>query len=947
MRGTRILLVDEAHSNNVDTELVISAILCRLNGLTDFKLVLMSATLDIATFYRKARDAGVSRDAVDHLSLEERMMPVEINVLPPSTYPRDNIELAVRAVIQFHNSNPKEYKQTYKGTILVFVPGKSEINLVIKMITDLQNRGHTANLYPYGFHAELPMKDKDMLTKYPITDIDEKGNATNRRRIMQQSAQGENWINEGTNIRTEIKPVHTNWSERTVIVATNAAETGVTFENCMYVVDTCLVNIVYYDPSAAVKVQATVVCSKAAAAQRAGRTGRNCAGECLRLVTQDQWNRMPKIDPVQPRMQDHSELYLRLSVPTVRDLRGILMTSLSMSPSMRARSNEKLFLLGMIDRTGELTTMGAFAAELGCQPENAALLWYARKFEVMEDALTIFAIMERGQGLLAKERRVKVPHPDGDLHSLLNVWHYLQWLDHRTYTLSPKIKEAHWTKEKVSLRTYTIVKEFRAEIATKCENLLKSWPKARDETTNSRLGLALFKAYKLSLMIRNASSQYSSVNDDDEWRFGSKESRSSVLKSKPQFIIVPGRMVRIQALGPKDCGADARIDLAMPVPWEFLTSEMWYCTNCCRNPLFQQVLKEIRDLPILSNMVIMERLCPAIGVDPIPRVQEHSSTILPTNAKRLLRPMKWVYDRSLSTIVRQSHNYRADVPIKASPATIVNTYIIPTMEIEYYTLQFGDAVDAKSDTTGGAIDKVTRDDAMIVGDRLFIIPPFDSNAGVLEGWLKNVADLPKDVKPAFKDKLAIGEHHQATAVDLIHAGGDGGELDAAEAEKEEEAVDDNNTIFITQHVLCEHSILMDDKGHIKDEHRTMIHCPFCEQEALMGAPLEWKTRKFHAFTTHLRMEHDFVAYPSTRGYTYQQLIGGRQAHAAQQWVQSETVQQERTDQRTGQIHRWKERKIHRSVGSDEKNGDLRVVCFQPIHPKAEHCYAPSRAAPSI
>ena len=339
-------------------------------------------------------------------------------------------------------------------------------------------------------------------------------------------------------------------------------------------------------------------------------------------------------------------------------------------------------------------------------------------------------------------------------------------------------------------------------------------------------------------------------------------------------------------------------------------------------------------------MVVMERLWPAIGADPTPRVQDHSSTILPTNAKRLLRPMKWVYDRSLSTIVRQSHNYRADVPIKASPATIVNTHIIPTMEIEYYTLEFGDAVDAKSDTTGGATDKVTRDDAMIVGDKLFIIPPFDSNAGVLEGWLKNVADLPKDVKPAFKDKLAIGEHHQATAVDLIHAGGDGGELDAAEAEKEEEAVDDNNTIFITQHVLCEHSILMDDKGHIKDEHRTMIHCPFCEQEALMGAPLEWKTRKFRAFTTHLRMEHDFVAYPSTRGYTYQQLIGGRQAHAAQQWVQSETVQQERTDQRTGQIHRWKERKIHRSVGTDEKNGDLRVVCYVPFQPKAEHCYAP-------
>ena len=203
MKGTRILLVDEVHSNNVDTELVISAILCQLNGLSDFKLVLMSATLDIATLYRKARDAGLSRDAVDHLSMEERTMPVKISVLPPSTYARDNIELAVRAVIQFHNSNPKEYKNTCKGTILVFVPGKSEINLVIKMITDLQNRGNTANLYPYGFHAELPMKYKEMLTQFPIEDRNERGNLTNRHCIMQQSAVGDNWTNEGINQRCE------------------------------------------------------------------------------------------------------------------------------------------------------------------------------------------------------------------------------------------------------------------------------------------------------------------------------------------------------------------------------------------------------------------------------------------------------------------------------------------------------------------------------------------------------------------------------------------------------------------------------------------------------------------------------------------------------------------------------------------------------------------------
>ena len=30
------------------------------------------------------------------------------------------------------------------------------------------------------------------------------------------------------------------------------------------------------------------------------------------------------------------------------------------------------------------------------------------------------------------------------------------------------------------------------------------------------------------------------------------------------------------------------------------------------------------DLPILSNMVIMERLCPAIGANPVPRVKDYS-----------------------------------------------------------------------------------------------------------------------------------------------------------------------------------------------------------------------------------------------------------------------------------------------------------------------------------
>ena len=178
----------------------------------------------------------------------------------------------------------------------------------------------------------------------------------------------------------------------------------------------------------------------------------------------------------------------------------------------------------MYNQDGDTTALGRFAAELGCEPENAVLLWYANKFQVMEYALTIFAILERGLSFTTKERRIEVPHLDGDMRSIVNVWHYFQRLDQRTNTLARDEKERIWSKEHVTFRSYQIVDDFRKEIGDQCKNQLGSWFHDPDETYSTRLGLALFKAYKLTLMIRNASGWYISVMDYDEWKFGSAES---------------------------------------------------------------------------------------------------------------------------------------------------------------------------------------------------------------------------------------------------------------------------------------------------------------------------------------------------------------------------------------------------------------------------------------
>ena len=99
--------MDEAHSNNVDTELIIASVLTRLNGMKNFKLVVMSATLDVSSFYQRAYDAGLNRDAVNHIIMEKGRKQLSISSYVPSDTVRDNLEMAVRAVVQFHNSHSK------------------------------------------------------------------------------------------------------------------------------------------------------------------------------------------------------------------------------------------------------------------------------------------------------------------------------------------------------------------------------------------------------------------------------------------------------------------------------------------------------------------------------------------------------------------------------------------------------------------------------------------------------------------------------------------------------------------------------------------------------------------------------------------------------------------------------------------------------------------------
>jgi HrpA-like RNA helicase len=84
--------------------------------------------------------------------------------------------------------------------------------------------------------------------------------------------------------------------ERKVILATNIAETAITIDGIVYVIDSGFVKIKLFDARKGVESLAVLPISKASAIQRAGRAGRTCKGKCFRLYTKNAFTKLEEFN---------------------------------------------------------------------------------------------------------------------------------------------------------------------------------------------------------------------------------------------------------------------------------------------------------------------------------------------------------------------------------------------------------------------------------------------------------------------------------------------------------------------------------------------------------------------------------------------------------------------------------------------------------------------------
>lgn len=378
------IILDEAHERTLSTDILMALLKQISMRRSDLKIIIMSATLDAQKFQKYFNDAPL-------LAVPGRTHPVEIFYTPEPE--RDYVEAAIRTVLQIHASEPE-------GDILLFLTGEDEIEDACRKISlegdELIREVDAGPLAVYPLYGTLPPHQQ--------------------QRIFDKAP----------------KPLRSGGRPgRKVIVSTNIAETSLTIDGIVYVVDPGFSKQKIYNPRIRVESLLVSPISKASAQQRAGRAGRTKPGKCFRLYTEKAFKK-ELIEQTYPEIlrSNLSNTVLELKKLGVEDLVHFDLMD-PPAPETMMRALEELNYLACLDDDGELTTLGSLASAFPLDPALAVMLISSPEFYCSNEILSITSLLSVPQIFVrpaanrkrADEMKAQFSHPDGDHLTLLNAYH--------------------------------------------------------------------------------------------------------------------------------------------------------------------------------------------------------------------------------------------------------------------------------------------------------------------------------------------------------------------------------------------------------------------------------------------------------------------------------------------------------------------------------------------
>ncbi len=390
LRQYSVVVVDEAHERRLNIDFVLGLLKDVLPRRPDLKVVVTSATIDPKKFAGYFGGAPV-------VSVSGRTFPVDIiHMLEPAREIEDSnpfgvdepdpvTQILINEVLTIA-SHPYQ-----DDDVLVFMAGKDAIDATItKLEEHLGPRADPIALLPvYG--AMMP-EEQQKIFEYP--------------------------------------------GKRKVIFATNIAETSLTIDGIVYVVDTGLIKQTNFDHQSGVGSLDVVKHSRAGCDQRAGRAGRTKPGVCVRLYTERDYKSRPLFTEPEIRRTDLAGVVLQMIAMGIKDIENFDF----IDPPDREvfhSAHKTLQALGALDEKDQLTEIGQTMASLPLAPRISRMLITAREKGCLLEVVVIAAslgqrspfVTPRGKRQEATSAHREFRDPRSDFQSLLNLYEAFHRVD--------------------------------------------------------------------------------------------------------------------------------------------------------------------------------------------------------------------------------------------------------------------------------------------------------------------------------------------------------------------------------------------------------------------------------------------------------------------------------------------------------------------------------------
>ncbi|CAI5470166.1 unnamed protein product [Closterium sp. Yama58-4] len=375
------IIMDEAHERSLNTDVLFGVLKHVAARRRDFKLIVTSATLNADKFSHFFGSVPV-------FFIPGRTFPVSI--MWSKSPCEDPVDAAVKQALAIHVTMPP-------GDILIFMTGQEDIEATCFALAD-----RLEQMAAGAARAPPPLSILPIYSQLP---------ADLQAKIFQKAEEG----------------------TRKCIVATNIAETSLTVDGILYVIDGGYSKIKVYNPRMGMDALQVFPISRAAADQRAGRAGRTGPGTCYRLYTETAYANEMLANPV-PEIQrtNLGNVVLLLKSLNIDNLLDF--DFLDPPPQENIlNSMYQLWILGALDNTGALTKTGRRMVEFPLDPALAKLLISGDQFGCVNETLTMVAMLSVPSVFFRpKDReeesdaaREKFFVPESDHLTLLNV--FQQW----------------------------------------------------------------------------------------------------------------------------------------------------------------------------------------------------------------------------------------------------------------------------------------------------------------------------------------------------------------------------------------------------------------------------------------------------------------------------------------------------------------------------------------